>query len=67
MVPKINLVVKWILKDIEDPFKSFDVLSNLTGLIVIKRFFGSDMDNVILNGKSLQLETTEVFEELGLL
>ena len=63
----MNQVIKKGLKDIEVPFKSLEVLAIIAGEIVIKSFFGSDMDNVILNGKSLQLETTEVFEELGLL
>ena len=63
----MNQVVKKGLKDIEVPFKSLEVLAIIAGEIVIKSFFGSDMDDVILNGKSLQLETTEVFGELGLL
>ena len=64
MVPKINEIVKKSLKNIDEPFKSLDVLSNITGLIVLKRFFGSDTEDVILNGKSIQLETSEMIGEL---
>lgn len=65
-MPLFNEVVKEFIQKID--FKNFQPLNHLsmiTGEVIIRSFFSSDMINTQLNNKLIQVELTDLVSELS--